>query len=81
MCESHVLDVLRLVKDFLLHTAMELHSLQPDPLFRHHGYDVMSTNHLFALLPHVIDAQVNIRHPCNTIRKGVILYLIYLSTK
>jgi hypothetical protein len=46
----------------LLHTSMKFNAFQPDPFFGNDGYDVVAAHDLFALAPHVVDAQFHVRH-------------------
>jgi hypothetical protein len=46
----------------LLHTSMKFNAFKPDPFFGNDGYDVVAAHNLFALAPHVVDAQFHVRH-------------------
>lgn len=64
MAYCNLLNVLRLFEFLAVNTAMELDSLQTNPFLSDDWNNVMATHNLSSLLPHVIDAQIHVRHSC-----------------
>lgn len=50
----------------VIDTAVELDGLQSYPLLRNDRDDVVPPHHLSPLLPHVVDAQIHVRHAYHT---------------
>lgn len=65
MVWKNLLYVLRFLKLIGVNTTVELDGLQTDPLLGDDRNDVVATHHLATLLPHVVNAKVNVWHTCD----------------